>query len=378
MEHTDQGNQAGHEGLKWTPLHEEHVHCGAKMVGFAGWHMPVEYAGLRREHLCVRAKVGLFDVSHMGEIRVRGPQALPALEWLTTNYVGRLKSGQAQYSLLPNDKGGLVDDIIVYCLQPGSDYLLCVNAANHDTDLAWILKNNRGAEISDESSRWGQIAVQGPDAASLVSRIFGESVTGLAPFEFRELRFGLGTVLAARTGYTGEDGFELFVPWTDSVTLWRQLLEQGASFGVEPIGLGARDTLRTEMKYPLYGHEIDSSSNPFAAGLGWVVKPDKKSFIGCEAILDGRDRAQKHLVGFKMIERGIARQGYKLFSFDNAEIGLVTSGTPSPSLNENIGIAYVNKECSDISQRFNVDIRGRLVQAEVVRTPFVSKKNRSK
>ena len=361
--------------VKSTPLREEHISLGAKMVDFAGWYMPVEYAGLRQEHMNVRAKVGLFDVSHMGEIRIRGPHSLATVEWLTSNFAGKLENGQAQYSLLTNDQGGLVDDLIVYCVEKGVDYLLCVNASNADKDFAWMVKHNRGAEITNESDKWGQIAIQGPQALRLAGRVFGEEVLQIPSFEFRHFQFNGAEVLVARTGYTGEDGVEVFVPAGQTVDLWRKLLNLGEDLGVMPIGLGARDTLRTEMKYPLYGHEIDATSNPYAAGLGWVVKPEKKDFIGRAAILAGKEKGlPRKLIGFRMRERGIPRQGYKLVSFDGREIGVVTSGTPSPTLNENIAVAYVDKEWASEGKLFNVDIRGRMVQAEVVPTPFVKRK----
>lgn len=357
--------------IKSTPLKEEHIRLGAKMVDFAGWYMPVEYEGLRAEHLKVRADVGLFDVSHMGEIRVRGPKSLETLEWLTTNHVAKLENGQAQYSLLPNDKGGLVDDLIVYCIEKGSEYLLCVNASNTDKDFAWIQKNNRGAELINESDSWGQIAVQGPKAMVLISRIFGVEAMDIPSFEFRESKFAGETVLIARTGYTGEEGVEIFVPAKQTAELWRALLKEGADLGVAPIGLGARDTLRTEMKYSLYGHEIDDQSNPYAAGLGWVVKPEKKDFLGRALIVGAKEKGlPRKLIGFKMLERGIARQGYKVVS-DGKEVGVVTSGTPSPSTGDNIGIAYVDKDLCANGCKISIDIRGRAVLAEVVPTPFV-------
>lgn len=360
--------------LKATPLKDEHIALGAKMVDFAGWFMPVQYAGLREEHVSCREKVGLFDVSHMGEVRIRGPKALATVEWLTTNFAGRLENGQAQYSLLPNANGGLVDDVIVYCLEKGTDYLICVNASNTEKDFEWMVKNNRGAEITNESAQWGQIAVQGPQAMALASRVLGKAVLEIPVFEFRKMSFSGGEVLIARTGYTGEDGVEIFVPSGLTVALWRALLDQGRDLGVAPVGLGARDTLRTEMKFPLYGHEIDDITNPYAAGLGWVIKPDKKDFIGREKIVSAKEAGlPRKLIGFKVRDRAIARQGYKLFSFDNKEIGLVTSGTPSPTLNENIGIAYVDKDFAAEGQRFHVDIRGRRIEVEVVPTPFVKR-----
>jgi aminomethyltransferase len=358
--------------VKRTPLCERHEELGGKMVEFAGWRMPVEYSGLRKEHLNVRQNLGLFDVSHMGEVRVRGPKALETLEWLTSNWVGRLEKGQAQYSLLTNFVGGVVDDLIIYCLKKNEDYLLCVNASNTDKDFAWIVENNRGAELVNESSKWGQIAVQGPKARELTSRIFGAGVFDIPHFEFIESEFLDSKVYIARTGYTGEDGFEIFVPSIHTASLWDSLLSKGGDLGVAPIGLGARDTLRTEMKYPLYGHEIDDLTNPYEAGLGWVIKPDKKDFIGREPICAVKASGLKSkLIGFKMVDRGIARQGYKLFSFDNKEIGKVTSGTVSPSLNENIGVGYVRADLAEIGSDLMVEIRGRKLKAIIVETPFV-------
>lgn len=362
---------------KATPLKDEHIRLGAKMVDFAGWYMPVEYKGLRHEHAVVRENVGLFDVSHMGEIRIKGPKALATVEWLTTNDVSKLEDNQAHYSLLPNDQGGLVDDLFVYCIKKNEDYLLCVNASNTDKDFAWMVKNNRGAEIINESSQWGQIAVQGPKALKLMDRIFPNVMPNRN--EIRSTRFDGDTVWIARTGYTGEDGVEVFVPAAKTVELWRALLDKGADLNVEPIGLGARDTLRTEMKYSLYGHEIDDTTNPYSAGLGWVIKPKIKDFIGRSKILAEREKGLKHkLVGFRMREKGIPRQGYKLFSTEGEEMGYVTSGTLSPTLNDSIGIGYVDTGLSLEGTVFKVEIRARMVEAEVVPTPFVTETSLSK
>jgi len=372
---TNLGGMTSTSEPRRTPLAPEHIALGAKMVDFAGWYMPVSYQGLREEHLACRSGVGLFDVSHMGEVRIKGPNALATVEWLTTNFAGRLENGQAQYTLLPNADGGLVDDLIVYCVEKNADYLLCVNASNTEKDFQWMLSNNRGAVITNESAQWGQIAVQGPNALKLAGRVCGDAVANIPPFEFRSIAFGGDHLLVARTGYTGEDGVEIFVPANRTVHLWRELLEKGVDLGVSPVGLGARDTLRTEMKYPLYGHEIDDVTNPFAAGLGWVIKPDKKDFVGRAKILAGKEAGlPRKLIGLKMLERGIARQGYKLFSLEGKEIGIVTSGTPSPSLNENIAVAYLEKEWARDGKQINVEIRGRLFKAEVVPTPFVNKK----
>jgi aminomethyltransferase len=361
------------ENLKKTPLVDEHISLGGRMVDFAGWYMPVQYKGLREEHSCVRNEVGLFDVSHMGEIRFRGPKALESLEWLTTNQVSKLEEGEAQYNLLPNDQGGLVDDIFIYCLKKNEDYLVCVNASNKDKDYQWMKTHNRGADVKDESADWGQIAVQGPKATELLARLFGEEIKKLPRNRILELPFQDSKVLYASTGYTGEAGAEIFVPKSATVALWRELLKNGADLGVQPIGLGARDTLRTEMKFSLYGHEIDDHSNPFEAGLGWVVKPTAKDFMGKSVMLAAKEKAKRKLVGFKMLEKGIPRQGYNLFSVDGQEIGAVTSGTHSPTLDEPIGIAYIAAPYSSEGSEFCVDIRGRKVKAQVVKTPFINK-----
>jgi aminomethyltransferase len=355
-----------------TPLFQDHLQLGAKMVPFAGFEMPVQYVGLKEEHLNVRANVGLFDVSHMGEIRIKGEKALETIEWLTTNDVNKLKKGEAQYSLLPNSQGGLVDDIIIYCVDPGHEYFVCVNASNKDKDFAWMQANNKGATITDESNQWGQIAVQGPKALPLLDKVLNFKVSEMGSFKWQMVSWQGAQLMVATTGYTGEKGAEIFVPTNKTSELWKALLEIGKPMNVMPIGLGARDTLRLEMKYSLYGHEIDDITNPYAAGLGWVIKPSAKDFLGKDKIL-----AQKQaglplaLVGFKLIEKGIPRQGYTLFSFDNQEMGKVTSGTLSPSTNEPIGLGYVWPQYSKLGSEFFVDIRGRKVKAVVVQTPFV-------
>lgn len=360
--------------LKRTPLADEHIRLGARMVDFAGWSMPVLYQGIIEEHKAVRSNVGLFDVSHMGEIWVSGPKSLETLQWLTTNDVSKLKKGQAQYSLLPNENGGLVDDIIIYCFEPGQEYMVCVNASNADKDFEWMMKNNKGAILSNESAAWAQIAVQGPKAIELLTRLFGAEVKETKPFEFMDTKFGDSRALVARTGYTGEDGAEVFVRAEGAVKLWQTLLEKGQDLGVKPIGLGARDTLRTEMKYSLYGHEIDASSNPIEARLGWVVKFEKGDFIGKGPMTEMKAKGpSRALIGFKMVDKGIPREQYPIFSPQKERIGVVTSGTMSPSLGEPIGIGYVAKSFSVENSEIFVEIRGRMAKARVVKTPFVTK-----
>ena len=362
--------------LSETVLRSTHESYGAKMVPFAGWFMPVQYKGLKEEHLAVRTAVGLFDVSHMGEIRVSGPKSVETLQWITTNDVTKLKAGEAQYSLFPNDEGGIVDDLFVYCIKPGDEYLLCVNASNADKDFAFVKANNRGAVIANESSEWSQIAIQGPKAIELLARVLGEGVSQVQRNGHHEFAFGRGQVLMARTGYTGEDGAEVFVRNADAVALWQTFMEKGHSLGVQPIGLGARDTLRTEMKYSLYGNEIDDTTNPYEAGLGWAVKPAAKDFIGKAKIVAAKEKGLKQkLVGFVLEDRGIPRQGFTAHSgpdsFDTNKIGRVTSGTLSPSSNLPIGIAYLDVAYAEIGKEFYLDIRGRGAKARVVATPFV-------
>lgn len=358
--------------LQKTPLAAEHEALGARMVDFAGWWMPVQYKGLKEEHLNVRQNVGLFDVSHMGEVRVKGPKALETLQWLTTNDVAKLENGQAQYSLLPNDQGGLVDDIIVYCVEKNADYLVCVNASNADKDFAWMLKNNKGADITNESSLWAQIAVQGPKALALTDKVLGSQAQAMKAFHFVSGKYQGHKIILATTGYTGEQGCEIFIEAAGAVPLWRELLAKGGPEGVQAIGLGARDTLRTEKKYSLYGHEIDDLSNPYAAGLGWVIKPEAKKFLGMEKFLEGRASGTlPSLVGLKMVDKGIPRQGYKIQNAQGTEIGNITSGTVSPSLDVAIGIAYIAADQAKIGQEVFVDIRGRPAKAVVCKTPFV-------
>ena len=359
--------------VKVTPLKQVHEDLGGKMVDFAGWWMPVQYEGLRQEHNAVRNSVGLFDVSHMGEIRVKGPNALKTCEWVTTNLVSKLKNGQAQYTLFPNNQGGVVDDLIVYCIEEGTDYLLCVNASNKDKDLKWVIENNQGADIVDESDYWGQIALQGPNAPKVMAEVMPDVPGDLPGFEFATVTFEGETCFVARTGYTGEDGYEVFIPAGKTVALWKAFMEKGKSFDLALCGLGARDTLRTEMRYPLYGNEIDDTTNPYQAGLGWVVKAKDKDFLGKDLILENKKSLTQKLVGLVMVDRGIARSGYTLHSEDGAEVGRVTSGTPSPTTGDNIAVAYLERSLSEPGTEVFVDIRGRKTKAKVVKTPFVQK-----
>ena len=356
-----------------TPLFNEHVALNARMVEFAGWQMPIQYVGLKEEHKACREHIGLFDVSHMGEIRFKGPKAVESLQWLATNDVSKIESGQAQYSLLPNKQGGLVDDIFIYCLEKNADYLVCVNAANKDKDFAWMTANNKGADITDESNYWGQIAVQGPKALALCDALFSElKPSQWARNEIKKTTFQGFSALVATTGYTGEAGCEIFIEAAGTAQLWQALMQHPLK--PVPVGLGARDTLRTEMKYSLYGHEIDDTTNPYEAALGWAIKPQAKDFINKAQIVAVKDQGLKRkLIGFKMIDRGIPRQGYEIKNSAGSRIGITTSGTHSPTLDEPIGIAYVETAHSAEGSEIFVDIRGKLVKAVVVKTPFIQK-----
>lgn len=358
-----------------TLLFEQHQQLQGRLVDFAGWLLPVQYEGIREEHTTVRQSVGIFDVSHMGEIRIKGPNSLAFLEKITTNQVGKLEKNQAQYNLLPNQQGGLVDDIYVYCLETGLDYLLCVNAANDEKDWNWIKKlAPPDIELQWQSQEWSQIAVQGPSAPTLVSRVLDQDVTQLKKNRLIRGFLGQSEFIYACSGYTGEAGGEIFIQNNGAITLWRDLLEKGQNLGVKPCGLGARDTLRTEMGYPLYGHEIDDHLNPFMANLGWVIKDNTKDFIGKSQIIEGKTLGLNSiLIGFEMLDKSIARDKYRILSSDQKEIGWVTSGTFSPSLNRGIGLAYVALPFATIGQEILIDIRGRMQKARVVKYPFIQK-----
>ncbi len=357
-----------------TPLFDDHVKLGARIVDFAGWQMPVQYTGLKEEHTACRTHIGLFDVSHMGEIRFKGPKAVESLQWLTTNDVSKLEAGQAHYSLLPNDQGGLVDDIFIYCLEKNADYLVCVNASNIEKDFAWMVKNNKaGADITNESAQWGQIAIQGPKALELCDALFPNDKPSAWPRnQIKKSKFQNVNVMIATTGYTGEAGCEIFVEAAGTSALWNALMAHPLK--PVPVGLGARDSLRTEMKFSLYGHEIDDVTNPYEAALGWVIKPQAKDFMNKAQIVAAKEQGLKRkLIGYKTLERGIPRQGYEIKTSAGKAIGITTSGTHSPTLDEPIGIAYVETAHSAEGSEIFVDIRGKLVKAVVVKTPFIQK-----
>jgi aminomethyltransferase len=353
--------------LKRTPLYDAHRALGAKMVPFGGWEMPVQYQGIVAEHQAVRSAVGMFDVSHMGEVVFRGPRAREAVQRLVTNDVGKLKDNRALYTCMCYPDGGIVDDCIVY-RRSAEDVLVVVNASNIDKDFAWMSEGAAGiCPPVNESDAWGLIAVQGPEAAALVSKLVGGDLSSRVPsFGLAHVHLaGIG-VSCARTGYTGEDGFEIFVPTAQARELWDALL----AAGVTPAGLGARDTLRLEARLSLYGNDIDQTTSPLEAGLGWVVKLEN-DFIGRDALAAQKAAGlTRKLVGFVMTGRGIARHDYGIRDAAGAAVGKVTSGGPGPTVGKNIGLGYVPVALSAPGTVLDIDCRGKGVAAEVVAGPF--------
>ena len=356
--------------LKRTALNATHRASGAKMVDYCGWDMPVEYSGITREHLAVRTAAGLFDVSHMGEIEVRGPQALALLQYVTSNDVSRLQDGQAQYTALMLPNGSAIDDCVLHRFSP-HHYFLCVNAANTDKDFAWIARcNSFGAEVRDVSAQYSQVALQGPRAMDILSKVSEAQPADLNYYWFRPARCAGVEGVLARTGYTGEDGFEFYFPPAFSVQVWNTLLDAGRLEGLIPVGLGARNTLRLEAGFALYGHELDEKTTLLEANLGWIAKLEKGDFLGREVLL--RQRAQgtpKKLIGFEMVDRAPARDGYPVW-VDGKRVGNVTSGSPAPFLKKNIGMAYVPPTAAVVGREVHIEIRGRLAPAQIVSLPF--------
>jgi aminomethyltransferase len=356
---------------------------GAKMVDFGGWDMPVQYSGLLEEHRAVRQCVGLFDVSHMGEIEIRGPEALNLVNWVTTNDASKLSAGQAQYSALLYPHGGFVDDILVHKIA-GDRFFLCVNAANQDKDYQHIAQNNQEnnpfeAQVENVGDHYAQLAVQGPRALETIQKLTPVELGSISYYHFVDGIVSGAPARIARTGYTGEDGFELYIHPGDAVRLWEEILPAGAEFGIKPCGLGARNTLRLEACLALYGHEIDASITPWEAGLEWIVKLGKGDFLGREALLLQKDRGvARKLMGFEMTGRGIARDGYEVY-VDGAPAGWVTSGGPSPTLNKNIGLCYLpahltRGDLAQMGRDIHIMVRGAPVAAITVPTPFYSRR----
>lgn len=364
------------ESFARTPLYETLKEQGGKFVPFAGWEMPVQFSGVVDEHHAVRTAAGLFDVSHMGEIFIEGPEAEKFLDYLSCNNVTKLYDGKAHYSALINEKGGVVDDVIIYRFNP-ERYLLCVNAANCAKDFNWINKQNRfDAKVIDRSSDYAQIAVQGPQAIELVSRfIKNEGLKDLKYFHFREFQVLGSLALIARTGYTGEDGFEVFMPPEIAPSFWNGVLKLGEKEGVKPCGLGSRDSLRLEACYPLHGHELGDDISAIESNLSWIVKLKKGDFIGRDVLLRHKEEgAPRSLVGFFVEDKGIARHGDEVFSTDGKVIGIVTSGTKTPTVNRALGLALVQSEYKEIGTKLKVKVRGRELGCKVVETPFYTRR----
>jgi len=358
--------------MKTTALSHVHEALGAKMVPFAGYNMPVSYEGVNAEHETVRNGVGVFDVSHMGEFLIEGPNALALIQKVTSNDASKLTVGKAQYSCLPNETGGIVDDLIVYRVKEET-YLLVVNASNIQKDWDHISKYNSefGAEMKDISDAYSLLAIQGPKAVDAMQSLSSHDLAAIKFYNFVVGDFaGIPHVIISATGYTGSGGFEIYCKNSEVEQVWNKVMEAGASYGIKPIGLAARDTLRLEMGYCLYGNDIDDTTSPFEAGLGWITK-FTKDFVNSEALEnEKRATAERKLVGFELDEKGIPRHGYDIVDNQGKKIGEVTSGTMSPSLNKGIGLGYVPKVFAEVGSKIHIQIRKKRVPATIVKPPF--------
>ncbi len=356
--------------LKRTPLFDAHLASKAKMVDFGGWNMPVQYSSILEEHNAVRKGVGLFDVSHMGEIDVRGPEAATLIDYVATNRAAKLKPGQAQYSALLYEHGGFVDDILVHKVAD-DHFFLCVNSSNQEKDFEHIVQHNRfDAQTELSSDRYAQFAIQGPKALLTLQKLTDVELSKIRYYWFQDGTVSGTEARIARTGYTGEDGFEIYISPGAAPRIWNEILMAGEEFGIKPCGLGARNTLRLEVKMALYGHELSASINPFEADLSWIVKMDKGDFLGRQALENvQREGVTRKLAGFEMIGRGIGRDGYEI-AVDGSPQGWVTSGGPSPTLNKNIGLCFLPVEKAVPGVRVEILIRNALVEARTVTTPF--------
>jgi aminomethyltransferase len=360
--------------MKTTPFKHLHEKAGARMVEFAGFYMPVEYTGVIDEHLTVRNGVGVFDVSHMGEVWIKGPRALDFIQKVTSNDASKLVPGKIQYSCYPNGKGGIVDDLLVYHFEKDK-YLLVVNASNIEKDYNWMVsQNDMGVEIENSSDRISQLAIQGPKATEALQKLTDINLSEIEYYSFRVGKFaGIDNVIISATGYTGAGGFEIYMYNEDAEAIWNAVFQAGAEFGIKPIGLAARDTLRLEMGYCLYGNDIDDTTNAIEAGLGWITKfTDEKNFINKDLWLKVKTEGPaRSLRGFEMIDRGIPRHGYEIADANGNIIGVVTSGTMSPCLNVGIGMGYVAKEFSKIGTEIYIKVRNKNLKAKIVKMPFV-------
>lgn len=360
--------------MKRTPFTDKHIALGAKMVDFAGYQMPVSYAGINEEHAAVRRNAGVFDVSHMGEFILKGENALDLIQRVTSNDASKLKAGQAQYSCLPNNNGGIVDDLLVYCIEENKVYMLVVNASNIEKDWSWIQSfNTANVEMHNISDKTCLLAVQGPNATRILQPLTEIDLLNMKYYTFAKGKFaGVDNVLVSATGYTGAGGVEIYFEDKndDAEKIWNSIFEVGASSGIRPIGLGARDTLRLEMGYCLYGNDIDDNTSPLEAGLGWITK-FSKTFTSSEQLKAQKEAGvERKLVGFEMIDKGIPRHGYEIKDQAGATIGHVTSGTQSPSLGKAIGMGYVRTAYSNIDTPIYIKVRDKLLQARVAKIPF--------
>jgi aminomethyltransferase len=363
--------------LRRTPLHACHLELGARMVGFAGWDMPVQYSGVIEEHRAVREAAGLFDVSHMGEIRVRGAGAEAFLQCMTPNDVARLAPGRAHYTGLLTERGTYIDDLLIYRLG-AEDFLVVANASNAGRDFAWLREHaaaHPAVDLTDASDEYALLALQGPRALAILEPLASPGIAALRYYGFLQGEVAGAPAIISRTGYTGEDGFELYLPPQHAAAVWRRLLAEGAPHGLLPAGLGARDTLRLDAAMALYGHELDERTTPFEAGLAWVVKLDKAGdFLGRGALVAQRDAGvSRKLVGFEVEGKGIARQGHLVLS-GGETVGAVTSGTWSPTFEKALGMAYVPAALAAPGTRLDIDVRGRTLAATVVELPFYRRK----
>ena len=361
--------------MKKTPFTEKHIALGAKMADFAGYNMPISYTGINDEHAAVRTNVGVFDVSHMGEFMLKGPGALELIQRLTSNDASKLTNGKAQYSCLPNENGGIVDDLLVYCIEENNVYMLVVNAGNIDKDWKWISdRNTNNVEMHNISDKTGLLAVQGPNATKIIQTLTDMDVLNLKYYTFAKGKFaGVDNVLISATGYTGAGGVEIYFEDKDgdAEKIWDAIFAAGASQNIKPIGLGARDTLRLEMGFCLYGNDIDDTTSPIEAGLGWITKFTKDFTSRAVFEKQKNEGPSKKLVGFEMKEKGIARHDYEIKTFEGEVIGRVTSGTQSPSLGKAIGMGYVDTHHTAIGTEIYISVRNSLLKAEIVKIPFV-------
>lgn len=360
--------------MKNTPFTKKHIALGAKMVEFAGYNMPISYSGINDEHAAVRKNAGVFDVSHMGEFILKGENALDLIQRVTSNDASKLKPGQAQYSCLPNETGGIVDDLLVYCIEENKVFMLVVNASNIEKDWHWISKfNTKNVEMHNISDKTCLLAIQGPNATKILQPLTEMDILNLKYYTFVKGKFaGVDNVLISATGYTGAGGVEIYFEDKEDNAdkIWDAIFAIGSPKGLKPIGLGARDTLRLEMGYCLYGNDIDDTTSPLEAGLGWITKFNK-DFTSKEIFeKQKKEGVEKKLVGFEMIDKGIPRHGYTIKDGQGAEIGVVTSGTQSPSLGKAIGMGYVRTAFSAMDTPINIQVRDKLLQAKVTKLPF--------